>query len=136
MRLPILSAESSVPVRTANTPGIAAAASVSIFPILAWACGERRKYAWDWPGRSISAVKRPLPVMKRWSSLRRTAAPIPVALMAVSSFRRVAAVLAAILSALIGGAFAGIPLVTHGPRPGRDGLHDIVVAGATTEIAF
>ena len=26
-----------------------------------------------------------LPVMKRWSSLRRTAAPIPVALMAVSS---------------------------------------------------
>jgi len=43
MRLPILSAESSVPVRTANTPGIIAATLMSIFLILAWAWGERTK---------------------------------------------------------------------------------------------
>ena len=43
MRLPILSADSSAPVSTASTPGIAAAALVSMFLILAWAWGERTK---------------------------------------------------------------------------------------------
>jgi hypothetical protein len=43
MRLPILSATSSTPVSTATTPGIAAAALVSMLLILAWAWGERRK---------------------------------------------------------------------------------------------
>jgi hypothetical protein len=43
MRLPILSAASSAPVSTASTPGIAAAALVSMRLILAWAWGERRK---------------------------------------------------------------------------------------------
>ena len=53
--------------------------------ILAWACGERTNTARVSPGRPTSSVYWPLPVMKRKSSLRRTAAPIPVALMAVSS---------------------------------------------------
>src|SRR5580700_4514494 len=68
--------------------------------------------------------------MKRWSSLRRTAAPIPVALMAVSSCgqRRAAT--------LLGGSFPGARLMAHGASAGRDGLHDVVVTRATAEIAF
>src|SRR5712672_2406352 len=68
--------------------------------------------------------------MKRWSSLRRTDAPIPVALMAVSPISDHP------LFGLFGGALSGARLLTHGPRPGRNGLHDIVVAGATAEIAL
>ena len=79
MRLPILSVASSAPVSTASTPGIAAAALVSTRLILAWACGERTNTARVSPGRLMSSVYWPLPVMKRKSSLRRTDAPIPVA---------------------------------------------------------
>jgi hypothetical protein len=43
MRLPILSAASSAPVSTASTPGIAAAAWLSMLLILACACGDRKK---------------------------------------------------------------------------------------------
>src|SRR5580704_2600334 len=75
--------------------------------------------------------------MKRWSSLRRTAAPIPVALMAVSCCPTVEegdhegrpyALLGGVL--VLGLAFA------HGASAGRDGFDDVVVAGATAEIAF
>jgi hypothetical protein len=44
MRLPMLSAARSAPVRTASTPGMAAAALASIPVILAWAWGKRRKW--------------------------------------------------------------------------------------------
>src|SRR5258708_32483012 len=77
--------------------------------------------------------------MKRWSSLRRTAAPIPVALMAVSPLQRFPAAIfqqSFRRSLLFGGAFTSAMLVAHGARPGRNGLHDIVVTGATAEIAF
>jgi len=40
---PTLSASMSAPVKIATTPGVLAAADVSIFLIVAWACGERRK---------------------------------------------------------------------------------------------
>src|SRR5215217_7874521 len=79
IRLPILSDASCAPVSTASTPGIAVAALVSTFLILAWACGERTNIARVSPGRLMSSVYWPLPVMKRRSSVRRTAAPMPVA---------------------------------------------------------
>ena len=85
IRLPILSLASCAPVRTSTTPGMALAAAVSMLLILARACGERTNMARVSPGRTTSSVYCPCPVMKRMSSLRRTAAPIPVALMAVSS---------------------------------------------------
>jgi len=85
IRLPILSVASSAPVSTPTTPGIFLAAATSMLLILAWACGERTNTARVAPGRTTSSVYCPLPVMKRKSSFRRTAAPIPVALMAVSS---------------------------------------------------
>ncbi len=85
IRLPILSLARSAPVSTATTPGIFLAALASRLLILARACGERTNTARVSPGRTTSSVYCPLPVIKRKSSLRRTAAPIPVALMAVSS---------------------------------------------------
>src|SRR5215510_6699496 len=60
--------------------------------------------------------------MKRWSSLRRTAAPIPVALMVPpgnppgEDFER--------------------RLFRHRLGPRRDRLHDVVVAGAAADVAF
>ena len=85
IRLPILSVASCAPVSTSMTPGIFFAALTSILLILARACGERTNTARVSPGLVTSSVYWPLPVMKRMSSLRRTAAPIPVALMAVFS---------------------------------------------------
>src|SRR5258708_26721468 len=64
--------------------------------------------------------------MKRRSSLRRTAAPIPVALMASSRQR----------SPLLRCSFPGALPLTHGASAGGDGLHDIMVARAPAEIAF
>src|SRR6478752_986931 len=67
--------------------------------------------------------------MKRWSSLRRTAAPIPVALMAVSS-----------LDDALRSVFSlrcRLDLsFSHCLGAGRDRLDDVVVAGATAEIAL
>ena len=60
-------------------------APASTLLILARACGERTNAARVSPGRTTSSVYCLWPVIKRKSSLRRTAAPIPVALMAVSS---------------------------------------------------
>ena len=85
IRPPILSAASCAPVSTSITPGIFLAALTSTLLILARACGERTNTARVPPGRVRSSVYWPFPVMKRMSSLRRTAAPMPVALMAVSS---------------------------------------------------
>src|SRR5215813_998527 len=121
MRLPILSAASSAPLSTASTPGRAAAALLSMPRIVACACGERTNTAKTCPGRFTSAVKWPRPVMKRWSSLRRTAAPTPVALMAPLLGRR-----RPLLS----------PAVAHSLGAGRDRLHDVVVAGAAADVAF
>src|SRR5262245_4279773 len=64
--------------------------------------------------------------MKRWSSLRRTAAPIPVALMAVSSLD----------DAFRSRSSSLVHLPFHGLGARRDRLDDIVVAGAAAEIAF
>src|SRR5215813_11173929 len=121
MRLPILSSASSAPLSTASTPGRAAAALLSMPRIVACACGERTNTAKTCPGRFTSAVKWPRPVMKRWSSLRRTAAPTPVALMAPLLGRR-----RPLLS----------PAVAHSLGAGRDRLHDVVVAGAAADVAF
>src|SRR5262245_32797872 len=56
--------------------------------------------------------------MKRWSSLRRTAAPIPVALMFPP------------------GNSPGEGLPRHRLGPRRDRLHNVVVAGTAADIAF
>src|SRR5476649_179641 len=66
----------------------------------------------------MSSVYWPLPVIKRRSSLRRTAAPIPVALMAV------------LLET-----FSSTSRTLHGARAGSNRLDDVVIAGAAAEIA-
>src|ERR1700694_492683 len=101
---------------------MSAATLMSMRLILAWACVERTNIARVSPGRLMSSVYWPLPVMKRRSSLRRTAAPIPVALMAIS-FPSVP---------LLGGLLhAGF----HGAGAGCDRLDDVVIAGTAAEIA-
>src|SRR5262245_64509481 len=65
--------------------------------------------------------------MKRWSSLRRTAAPIPVALMA--GFLPQSSLL------VLGEEFES-PLFRHRLGPRRDRLHDVVVAGTAADVAF
>ena len=55
-RPPMPSAAKSAPVKTATTPGAAAAAFVSMPPSRALACGLRRIWAWSWPGRLMSSV--------------------------------------------------------------------------------
>src|SRR5690349_21546395 len=57
--------------------------------------------------------------MKRWSFLRRTGAPIPVAVM-TDSFPNCR---------------TDASLFRHTLRPGGDRLHDVMVAGATAQIA-
>src|SRR5215510_624493 len=134
IRLPILSAASSAPVSTASTPGSAFAALASIDLMRAWACGERTNTARVSPGRLTSSVYCPLPVMKRKSSLRRTAAPIPVALMACSSDCRVRRIVVRIPSLL--GGLPRASAASHVLRARRDGFDDVVIAGAAAEIAF
>src|SRR5579885_1023687 len=122
-----LSVASWAPVSTSTTPGILFAAPTSMALILARACGERTKKARVAPGLVTSSVYWPLPVMKRMSSLRRTAAPIPVALMAVSSRWL-------LLKTLLG----GLPRRTssaHGFGAGGNGFDDVVVARAAADIA-
>src|SRR5262249_51619396 len=134
IRLPILSAESSAPVSTASTPGSAFAAFASIDLMRACACGERTNTARVSPGRLTGSCHCPLPVMKRKSSLRPPAAPIPVALMACPptivsdlswfGFRR-----------LLGG-LPRASAASHVLRARRDGFDDVVIAGAAAQVAF
>src|SRR5262245_13038973 len=73
----------------------------------------------------MSSVYWPLPVMKRKSSLRRTAAPIPVSPMAFlprESFQWIAVCL--------------FGQLCHRLRAGGDRLHDVVVAGAAADVAL
>src|SRR3954453_7192085 len=65
----------SAPVNTAMTPGRVFAADVSIDLIRAWAYGLRRMAMWAIPVSLMSSRKRPLPVMKRGSSVRLTEVP-------------------------------------------------------------
>src|SRR6185312_15513079 len=93
-----------------TTPGIAAAAEVSMPRITACACGERRKAAWAMLGSLMSSTYRPWPVISGASSLRRTDAPMPESLA-------VAAI--------------ALPL-----RRGEHGIDDVVVARAAAEVAL
>src|SRR6516162_934594 len=63
--------------------------------------------------------------MKRWSSLRRTAAPIPVALMAAPPVVTLTSLLCSALSCS-----------AHGLGAGRNHLDDVVVAGAAADVAL
>src|SRR4029079_17209527 len=74
----------------------------------------------------MSSVYWPLPVMNLKSSLRRTAAPIPVALMAFPPSGCVCSVRFCLLRAAL----------CHCLRAGGDRLHDVVVAGAAADVAF
>src|SRR5262245_55540030 len=71
--------------------------------------------------------------MKRKSSLRRTAAPMPVALMASppSDVNLPSDFLVVLLGGLLRAAAR-----CHRLGAGRDGFDDVVVAGATAEIAL
>src|ERR1044072_326781 len=74
----------------------------------------------------MSSVYWPLPVMNLWSSLRRTAAPIPVALMAFPPAGIGWMFLICLLRAAL----------RHRLWPRGDRLHDVVVAGAAADVAF
>jgi hypothetical protein len=70
------SAIRSAPVNTAITPGAWRAAVVSIRTMRACAYCERAKAQCAWFGRLTSSVNVPRPVMRCWSSRRRTGLPI------------------------------------------------------------
>src|ERR1700734_1090289 len=77
--------------------------------------------------------------MKRRSSLRRTAAPIPVALMTQHSWPCLPVALLDEVFLLLGSLACRIRARTHAlhrARAGGDRLDDVVVAGATTDVAF
>src|SRR5580700_1194912 len=75
--------------------------------------------------------------MKRWSSLRRTEAPIPVALMALPSGNSLSGTAHRCPDApsLFGG-FRCARAAAHGLGPGGDRFDDVVVAGAAADVAF
>src|SRR5262245_49177221 len=75
----------------------------------------------------MSSVYCPLPVTNLNSSLRRTAAPIPVALMAFPP--------SGIVSTNCSSASCG-QCLRHRFRAGGDRLDDVVVAGAAADVAF
>src|SRR5579862_796261 len=79
----------------------------------------------------MSSVYCPLPVMKRKSSLRRTGAPMPAALMMTPPplrhcLRR--------LASLFGRRADWRAF--HGLGAGGNRLHDVMIAGAAADIAF
>src|ERR1700729_1183285 len=75
--------------------------------------------------------------MKRWSSLQRTEAPIPVALMALPSGNSLSGTAVAIPTSLpqLFGGFGALAAV-HGLGAGRDRFDDVVVAGAAADVAL
>src|SRR6202044_448945 len=75
--------------------------------------------------------------MKRWSSLRRTEAPIPVALMALPSGNSLSETACRCLGvpSLFGG-LRRTRAAAHGLGAGGDRLDDVVVAGAAADIAL
>ena len=120
-------------MKTATTLRAALAPSVLIEVIRAWAKGLRTIAMWSMPGSVMLSVQRVRPVMRRWSSLRRRALPssawpFPPATAGVSS----------------------VIVMTSFPHvgAGRDrraghrlgallhGQDDVVVAGASTEVAL
>src|SRR5665213_4581312 len=124
IRLPILSIANCSPVRTSTTPGIFFAAEVSMLLILACACGERTNTARASPGRTTSSVYWPWRVMNRKSSLRRTAAPMPVPLFSV-------------IGGILPFSFLSScwRLARHRLRTCFDCLDDVVIARAAADIA-
>src|SRR5262249_48710642 len=65
--------------------------------------------------------------MNRWSSLRRTVAPMPVALMHCLPSRN---------APLLGGLLRRACSRAHGPGAGRNRFDDVVIAGAAAQVAF
>src|SRR3990172_913007 len=86
----------------------------------------------------MSSVYWPLPVMNRWSSLRRTGAPIPV--VAATGFPPVAVSFclraAALGSAPGSGLFGGLAHAAHIGGGCFHGGDDVVVAGAAAQVAL
>ncbi len=72
---PAKSSAMSSAVRTATTPGWAAASEVSIEEKVAFASGERTIAACSIPCRCMSSVYLPWPLIRGGSSLRRIALP-------------------------------------------------------------
>src|SRR5690606_5018567 len=98
----------------------------------AWACGERTNCACVIPWSAMSSVYRPLPVMNRLSSLRRTRAPIPSLAIIITSPEP---------SIVLPSARDSSDPARRSPQlhPGGarlDRLHDVVVAGAAADVAL
>src|SRR2546428_9161972 len=110
-----LSGTRSLPVMTAATPGILSALDVSMLLMRACAYGLRAMSRYSIPGSFTSSTYLPLPRMKRASSLRLTLEPMPPISTDIWGlhFRRLAQLARRII----------------------DGLHDVHVAGAATEVA-
>src|SRR5688572_13026783 len=102
-------------VNAAITPGIDAAADVSIESILAWTYGGRTSPIHAIPGIVWLSMKLACPVMSSGSSLRRTAWPMTFSV--------------ATTPIAPSGPGAG-----HGPGGVEDGPHDVLVAGAPAEV--
>src|SRR5215210_7043319 len=117
----------SAPVKTAITPGRAFAADVSIDVMWAWAYGLRRIAICVIPVSLMSSRKRPLPVMKRGSSVRLTGAP------------RTSAVIVRLLRRCAGRRGRGRRRGRAGPPRGRglaDRRDDVLVARAAAVVAL
>ena len=127
MRLPILSAASSAPVSTASTPGIAAAAAVSI--LLDPGMGVRRAHEHG------VGLARPADVVGVVALAGDEAQVFLAAHRRADSGRAHGALLRwpLLLAASPRAVSAALP---HGLGAGRDRLHDVVVAGAAADIAF
>ena len=72
---PAKSSAMSSEVKTATTPGCASASDLSMLVIVAFASGERTIAACSIPGRYMSSVYLPWPLIRGGSSLRLIAWP-------------------------------------------------------------
>src|SRR5215203_6421606 len=112
----------SSPVKTATTPGCSLAAETSMDVILACAYGLRIKTACSIPGSLMLSVQVARPVTRAGSSLRSTPPPTNFSGAWVTLFpplgRRVLGQLVRVLLDEL------------------DGLHDVLVAGATAQVPF
>src|SRR5215469_6128123 len=100
---------------TASTPGTLRARSVLIAVIFAWANGLRTMSRYTIPGSCTSSTYDPLPRMKRASSLRLIACPMPPT------------------AGVVRGAMESpLPLLRGGVLYGLDDVH---VSGAPEQIA-
>src|SRR5262245_47394888 len=84
----------------------------------------------------MSSVYWPLPVMKRWSSLRRTGAPIPVALTGILLGCSIGLLLPPADRRRKASLLGGLAHAAHAGRARPHGGDDVVIAGTAAQVAF